>query len=89
MVCLYPKAVFVRPIASGRGVALVELPDYKILLFVLLLNAVLYIFDIYAMATAWFCYPPLAIIAPFIYSLFGVIPLPIIALFRIYKKINW
>jgi hypothetical protein len=43
-------AVFVRPLASGSGVTA---PPESTLLFVLLLNAVLYILVIEAMAWAW------------------------------------
>ena len=74
-VCLYPRAVFVLPLASGSGVTA---PPDKTVWLVLLLNAVLYILVIDAMGP--FCWLPIMlplviIVAP-LYSELGVIPLP-------------
>ena len=71
VVYLYPKAVLVRPVASGKGLTV---PPVE--LFVLLLNAVLYILVIEARAA---CCCPTLLVATIVepeYSELGVIPLP-------------
>jgi hypothetical protein len=60
-------------------------PPESTALFVLLLNAVLYIFVIDTIAAVWFAAAmglPVAIIVAPEYSLLGVIPLPMTALNR-------
>ena len=73
-VCLYPRAVLVLPLASGRGVTV---PPESTVWFVLLLNAVLYILVIEVIGPVLFpiILPLVTMVAP-LYSELGVMPLP-------------
>lgn len=71
--------MFVRPLASGRGVTV---PLECATLPLLLLNEVLYILAMDPRAATYWPPPiPLAIIVAPEYSVLGVIPLPWIALY--------